>query len=217
MKKYTSLFLIALFLISCKDDELPIRGVYGDPGGTMVFNLKLVDAQIEDKKVTASGNAFGKIRVVGDGSYLIYESDPDFTSDGVTVSADNREIVTVRFLANNLDNTCKSFAISYDIKVKKNSPLSSTPISTPKLCGLSSSVEENPFISMIGIEQSGWLDIASVNNSVSLRYQPPQDFVGVAEAIYELGYRTRGTQANISDISQFGLLVSGFVRITVEE
>ncbi len=208
MRKLLAAFSIGMILISCKDDELPIRGVYGEPGSTMVFNLKLIDPNIEGKAVTASGNAHGKIDVVGNGGYLIYESDPDFTSDVVAIFVDDAEIGTVRFLAENLDNSCKTFARSFDLTFKKNAPPFFQELS-PNSCG---NFPRNKMISATDIKAIPGLVFSSGGG---MYLTLPEDFVGTGESIYDLGYNSSGSSNH--DIIKADLLISGRVRITVEE
>jgi len=214
MKQTLFLLFIGSILFSCKEDELPARGVYGEPGSAMVFNLKLIDPEIENKTVTASGNKHGKARIVGNGNYLIYESDLDFTSDVVTVSANGNQIGTVRFLADNLDNSCQTFAKSYEFTFKKSMLPVSVTLSKPKNCG--NTAYNNPILYTNSFNEIAGLDFGLASGSLLLIFNPPHDFIGTGETVYDLGYNSSGALTN-TDINKLALLVSGLVRITVEE
>jgi len=213
MRKIISILFIGFISFSCKEDELPARGVYGEPGSIMVFNLKLIDPEIENKTVIASGNEHGKARLVGNGNYLIYESDTDFISDVVTISANGNTVGTVRFLADNLDSSCKTFAKSYDLTVKKNAAPLYFAIAQPKNCG--NLAFRNPILYSADLGTIPGL-VFSSGNGVGLHLNLPKDFVGTGESIYELGYNSSSASLN-TDIDKLDLLVSGLVRITVEE
>jgi len=230
MKKILIVFFISSISFSCTKDEdkIPTIGVYGEPGKAMVYNLKLIDPEIQSKTVTALGNEHGNVRIVVNGNYVIYESEPDFTSDIVTVSANGSPIGNIRFLADNVDNTCKTFARSYELTIKKNSAsFFQMTLTEPGRCGNKAFIDEVVFYTNItGPPSTVWL---YYNEGIQSETALPEDFVGMSEAIYEVGYspflaapyRIEGIPTWIDpttvDIHKLAILVSGLIRIRVEE
>lgn len=215
MNRLLSALIVLPLVISCQDDLLPARIVFGEPSQSMVFNLQLADPGIAGKSVTLTNNAEGKARIVANGKFIIYDAGPDFEQDEVEVRANNEPVLLVKFLRPDLNEVCKSFARSYDIVVKKNSPTITMGLELPKFCD--QSVNKNPTLFITSLTPIPGLGFESSSFRTNMVFWPTPDFVGEGETIYELGFSPLGTRSVSGDYNEMRLVVSGLVKIRVEE
>lgn len=195
-----------VFVLSCKDEEIPSRAVFGEPDGPIVFNLKVLNPEITSKNIELANYQSGAARLVNN-TYIIYEPNSGFENDVVDVLENGNIIASVVFISTDADPDCNIHVKSLSIEVKKNSGAVTYPFEH-KTCNLS--VPMGRVVSgadVIPIE-----GIILSPNGIS--FKPTSDFIGYGEMIFDLGRVNSNFRGEVYESEAF---VSGLVMITVTE
>lgn len=212
------LILSYLIFIGCKDNEVPVSIVYGDPSNEMVYNLKIIDLSIDKKIVNVVGNTFGEIYLDPSGSYLVYVPFASFEQDEVSVMVGQETIVKVRFISSKLNNSCKTYAPFYSIVVPKNSDPIDQVINID-LCDTGLSKSKYVLSSGKDITPINGLTLYGTSSRIGIRFAPEKDFIGVGELLYDVGFYhgDQNPSATQFDPGKYDVFVSGFIRVIVTE
>lgn len=212
-----TLVVFCCFNIACEEEkELPSKVVYGNPGEPIVFNLKSIIADLDQKTIAFTQGKSGNAYLLGD-RYLVYEADVSFENDLVSVLLNGQEIATIVLFSTKASG-CQPFARSYSLTINKNSNPLSNDIFTD-FCQLD--VPQN----RVG-EARGLKEIPGVTFSILSGFLPefifqfqfaislPTDFVGEGLYVYDVG---AVDFAFNDEIENADYLLSGLIKIKVVE
>ncbi|MCB0487025.1 MAG: hypothetical protein R2820_07880 [Cyclobacteriaceae bacterium] len=206
------LFLTSALFESCKkEDELPIKVIFGSPDDAMVFNLKTFDPEIGSKSVQISQPLLGTARLVVNNTFIIYEPGNNFEHDNVIVSVDGREYAEVVFFSKDLSSDCNPFARSYKFTVKKNAELTTFP-GFVDFCTYDD--RKNIYLSATDISPINGIGVGIGSGLITFFILPEPDFVGTQELIYEVGAAPISFRGEIYETDY---LLSGLIQLTVIE
>lgn len=207
IKSPICLFLtLSIYLLSCKDEEIPSRAVFGDPDAPIVFNLKVLDPKIPSKNIKLANYQFGSIRLI-DNTYIIYEPNPGFENDVVDLLENGNIIASVVFVSTDVDPDCNVHVKSLKIEVKKNSGSVDYPFEY-KTCNLS--LPAGKSVSAFDVIPIG----GALVSTSRLSFTPEPDFIGYGEIIFELGRTDSNFRGEYYESEAF---VSGLIMITVTD
>lgn len=209
---FVIILLMISSLVSCnKEDELPVKVVFGSPEEAMVLNLKVLDPDIGSKGVQITQPLTGTARLVADDTFIIYEPGSNFENDRVIVSVDGSDYVEVVFFSKDLSNDCNPFARSYKFTVKKNAELTTFP-GFVDFCTFDD--RKNIYLSATEITPVNSIGVGIGSGLITFFILPEPDFVGTQELIYEVG---AAPIAFRGEIYEADYLLSGLIQVTVTE